>query len=136
MDPWTEIVQLTGVTVHPSVIAACMEPKLVTVPAGRILYAAGPMGKTSMLWGAFEELDADWYRRGNQLDPSWYGQGNEPVAIYEYRVTLARPIPAIMSKVADQPGVLPRIGPPKFQYFNPAGFGRPIRGRLLGHWAP
>ncbi len=137
MDPWTEISRLTGRAVPPHVKIACAGPKLVTVPAGRVLHSAGPMSKTSMVWGAFEELDADWYGRGNQLDPSWYAtHGTAPVAIYEYHVTLTSPTPAVMSKVADQPGAPLRIGPPKFQYYNPAGFGTPARGRLLGHWAP
>jgi len=88
-----------------------------------------------MRWGGFEELDADWYERGNQLEQDWYTiSAADPVEIYEYHTTIGRQTPAVMGKVADQPGAAPRIGPPKFQYYNPTGLGRPERGRLLGHW--
>ncbi len=135
MDPWIEITRLTGRPVPPHVKAACAWPKIVTIPVGRVLHAAGPADKDSMVWGAFEELDADWYRRGNQLDPSWYARhGTATASIFEYHVVLTKPTPAVMSKVVDQPGAAARIGPLKFQYYNPAGFGPPVRGRLLGKW--
>jgi hypothetical protein len=137
MDPWTEITQLTGYPVPLKVKSACTGPRIVIIPAGRILHAAGPAGKPTMVWGAFEEMDAEWYSRGNQLDPSWYTPpGTAPVPIYEYYITLTKPTPAVMSKVADQPGAATRIGPPKFQFYNPSGFGPPLQGRLLGKWKP
>ena len=135
MDPFVEIERLTGFAVPQNVIAACVAPKLVHIPAGRVLYAAGPAGKPSMQWGAFEEGDLEWYQRGNQLDPTWYRQpGLPPVDMYEFSVTLTASAPAVMSKVADLTGLAPRIGPSKFQYYNPAGLGLPQRGRLLGAW--
>lgn len=135
MDPFVEIERLTGLAVPPTVIAACIGPKLVHIPPGRVLYAAGPDGKPSMQWGAFEEGDLEWYQRGNQLDPTWYrARGLAPVQMYEYSVTISATMPAVMSKVADLSGLSPRIGPSKFQYYNPAGLGAPVRGRSLGCW--
>jgi len=137
MNPWTEIIRLPGHTVPDWVKEAFLGPKLVRVPAGRTLYAAGPPDKTTMRWGAFEEQDADWYQRGNQLDSEWYTRDtDQPVPIYEYSITLTEATPAVMGKVSDQPGAPSQIGPAKFQYYNPAGFGRPIRGRFLGYWNP
>jgi len=133
-DPWAEISELTGRKVPQSARAGCVAPRIVTVPAGRTLYAAGRALKRTMEWGAFEESTRDWYLHGNQLDPEWYGVAlGTWVSIYEYSVTLVQPTPAVMSKVADQPGAAPRVGPPKFQYYNPAGFGAPVLGRVLGH---
>jgi hypothetical protein len=60
----------------------------------------------------------------------------ERVAIYEYEVVLTEPTPAVMSKVADQRGAPVRQGPPKFQYYAPAGLGVPVRRRLLGYSLP
>jgi len=133
-DPWRQIEVLTGQEVPDWAKEGCVAPKLVVVPAGRALYAAGTAAKRTMEWGAFEELDADWYLRGNQLDLDWYVRSTmERIPIYEYAVVLAAPTPAIMSKVADQPGSPARRGPSKFQYFNPAGLGTPQRRRLLGY---
>jgi hypothetical protein len=135
MDPWIEITRLTGCPVLPNVKSCCFGAKLVTIPSGRVLYAAGKDGKKTMFWGAFEEMNEDWYSRGNQLDHDWYKQpGKAPVPIFEYHVNIIKQTLAVMSKVMDQPGVAPRIGPPKFQYYNPAGFGLPIKGRKLGIW--
>jgi len=141
MDPWTEIARITGCRVPPDVKAACEGEKLVTVPAGRELFAAGPLEKQwqkpPMVWGAFEEMDADWYRRGNQLDPSWYGaRRGSPVLIYEYRVDIEKPTPAVMSYVKNLGGAISPAWPRKFQYYNPAGFRVPKLGRFLGKWAP
>jgi hypothetical protein len=134
MDPWQEIQQLTGKSVPQWAKDGCIGPKLVHVPAGRTLYGAGSIAKLTMEWGAFEESDLDWYLCGNQLKAEWYLQAQTPpIPIYEYRITLATPTPAVMSKVADQPGAAARVGPMKFQYYNPAGFGRPVRGKLLGN---
>jgi hypothetical protein len=135
MDPFVEIESLTGLAVPLNVIAACIGPKLVHIPAGRVLYSAGPFDKPSMQWGAFEEGDLEWYQRGNQLDPTWYRRPGLPAAeMYEFSITLSAPVPAVMSKVADIAGVAPRLGPSKFQYYNPAGLGVPARGRVLGSW--
>ena len=71
VNPWMQIERLTAQTVPEWVKQAFVGPKLVTVPTGRSLYAVGPSDKTAMRWGAFEELDADWYDSGNQLDPDW-----------------------------------------------------------------
>lgn len=134
-DPWFEIERITGEPIPDWVKEAFLGPKLVHIPAGRTLYAAGPLGKTMMRWGGFEELDDDWYERGNQLDRDWYtSDSTGRIAIYEYSITTARPTPAIMGKVADQPGASKRIGPAKFQYYSPIGLGEPKRGRLLGNW--
>jgi hypothetical protein len=131
-DPWQQIEALTNQTVPDEVRAACVAPKLVKIPAGRLLYAAGTVAKESMQWGAFEELDVGWYLQGNQLDPAWY-RNAERIAIYEYEVVLTEETPAIMSKVADQPNAPPRVGPAKYQFYSPAGLGRPVRKRLLGY---
>ena len=133
-DPWAQIESLTGLTVPTWVKTGCIVPKLVRIPAGRELFAAGPASKQSMEWGAFEELDVEWYLRGNQLDPSWYQAAEDgSVAIYQFAVVIASPTPAVMSKVADQPGAPPRLGPPKYQYYSPAGLGNPVKKHLLGH---
>ena len=136
-DPWQQIEALTRQTVPTWVRQGCLAPKLITIPAGRALYAAGPAIKQTMQWGAFEELDVEWYLQGNQLDPSWYGADRrERVAIYEYEIVLTQPTPAVISKVADQRGALARQGPPKFQFYTPAGLGSPLRKRLLGYLEP
>jgi hypothetical protein len=110
--------------------------KLVNIPHGRTLKAAGPEQLRVAKWGAFEELDLG-YTRGNQLDPSWYNKNaTGPLPFYEYSIRVDNPTPAVMSKIADQPGAPTRIGPPKFQYYNPAGLGTPIRGRLIGYIHP
>ena len=135
MDPFVEIAKLTGRAVSPDVMNACIGPKLVIVPAGRVLYSAGQLDKPMMAWGAFEEGDLEWYQRGNQLDPTWYRRSPGPaVPMYEYTAALTKDVPAVMSKVADIAGVASRIGPSKFQYYNPAGFTPFRRGRLLGSW--
>jgi hypothetical protein len=69
MDPFVEICRLTGRNISPEVIAACVAPKLVRVPAGRVLFAAGPYDKHSMAWGAFEEGDMEWYQWGISSNP-------------------------------------------------------------------
>ena len=133
-DPWRQIEALTGRVVPDWAKEGCVGSKLVVIPAGRTLYAAGTASKLAMEWGAFEEFDAGWYLRGNQLDPRWYGRSaTERVPIYEYEVVIVAATPAVMSKVADQPGAPGRRGPSKFQYFSPAGLGTPRRRRLLGY---
>src|SRR5690242_11781224 len=123
MDPFVEIARLTGCAVSPDVMNACIGPKLVRLPAGRVLFSAGPVDKPMMPWGAFEEGDLEWYQRGNQLDPTWYRRPpGPPVAMYEYTAAIMKETPAVMSKVSDLAGIAPRIGPSKFQYYNPAGF--------------
>ena len=137
MDPFVEIARLTGGKVLPDVLSACIAPKLVWMPAGRVLYSAGPLNKPTMQWGAFEEGDLEWYQRGNQLDATWYRRpGTPPVEMFEFTVEIPADVqvPAVMSKVADIGGVAARIGPSKFQYFNPAGFAPMRRGRCLGTW--
>lgn len=112
----------------------CAAPKLVTIPAGRELYAAGQTTKERMEWGAFDENDIGWYLQGNQLDPTWYlGKRTERTPLYEYVVVLHEPTVAIMSKVAAQPGAPARAEPSKFQFYSPVGLGKPTRGRLLGY---
>jgi hypothetical protein len=136
-DPWERIEAVTGWAIPASAKHGCIGPKLVTIPAGRALYAAGTAAKDTMHWGAFEELDAEWYLQGNQLDPNWYVcRPAERVAIYEYEVVLTEPTLAVMSKVADQSGAPGRKGPAKFQYYNPAGFGALVQRRLLGYLLP
>jgi PIN domain len=133
-DAWQQIEALTQRTVPSYARQGCVAPKLVTIPAGRALYSAGLATKQMMEWGAYEEHDIEWYFVGNQLDPDWYvATQAERVAIYEYEVVLDNPTPAIMSKVADQPGAPPAQGPAKFQYYTPAGLGPPVRKRLLGY---
>jgi hypothetical protein len=134
MDAWTIIEQATGWSIPSWVRQGCVGPKLVTIPAGRELYAAGPATKERMEWGAFDENDIGWYLQGNQLDPSWYlGKRTERVPLYEYVVVLHEPTLSIMSKVAAQPGAPARAEPSKFQYYTPVGFGKPTRLRLLGY---
>ena len=133
-DPWGEIQAATGWTIPASVRLGCEAPKLVNVPPGRELYAAGPSTKVRMDWGAFEENDIGWYLQGNQLDPSWYlGTRTERIALYEYRAVLEEPTLAVMSKVAPQPGAPARAEPSKFQFYRPVGFSKPVRIRLLGY---
>ena len=72
MGTWASIEAATGWSIPGWVRQACIGPKLVTIPAGRELYAAGPAGKERMEWGAFDENDLGWYLQGNQLDPGWY----------------------------------------------------------------
>ena len=132
-DAWQEIEKVTGKKVPEWAKEGCENPKIVTIPAGRTLYGAGTKTKHSMEWGAFEELDADWYLQGNQLNPDWYTGGlSDGIELYEYHVKITEPTPAVMSKVRDQSGAPMRIGPQKFQYYNPSGLGRPIRGKFLG----
>lgn len=133
MDAWANIEAATGWTIPASVRRGCVAPKLVTIPAGRVLYAAGSSTKERMEWGAFEENDIGWYLQGNQLDPSWYlGTRTDPIALHEYVVVLQEPTLAVMSKVAAQPGAPARAEPSKFQYYTPVGLGKPTRLRLLG----
>lgn len=133
-DPWEHIGKITGKKVPEWAKKGCRDPKIVTIPVGRKLYGAGPETKHTMEWGAFEELDSDWYLRGNQLNPHWYIKGSaDKVAVFKYSVTIKEPTPAVMSKVVDQPAAPRRVGPQKFQYYNPAGVGKPIRGRFLGY---
>jgi hypothetical protein len=113
---------------------ACVGPKLVTIPSGRELFAAGPAGKDRMEWGAFEENDIGWYLQGNQLDPGWYSGGRTGCTpLYEYAAVLEHPTVAIMSKVAAQARAPARAEPSKFQFYTPVGFGQPRRVRLLGY---
>lgn len=134
MDPWHEIERITGRPVPHWAREGCIGPKLVQIPVGRRLYGAGSELKATMEWGAFEELDLDWYLAGNQLVAEWYLKARTPpISIYEYQVRVEVPTHAVMSKVADQPGAPGRVGPMKFQYYNPAGLGDPIRGRVLGY---
>lgn len=64
--------------------------------------AKGPPENVTIREGAFEELDAGCYESANQLNPDWYiANADGPVKIYEYCVTLTKPTPAIMGKVAD-----------------------------------
>lgn len=134
MDAWASIEAATGWSIPHWVRQGCIGPKLVTIPAGRELYAAGPATKERMDWGAFDENDIGWYLQGNQLDPSWYlCKRTERIPIYEYVVVLHQPTVAIMSKVAAQPGAPVRAEPSKFQYYTPVGLGKPTRVRLLGY---
>lgn len=134
MNAWASIEAATGWTIPEWVCQGCVGPKLVTIPAGRELFAAGPANKERMDWGAFEENDIGWYLQGNQLDPSWYLSGRtERIPLYEYGVVLQEPTRAIMSKVAPQGGAPSRAEPSKFQYYSPVGLGVPTRLRLLGH---
>jgi hypothetical protein len=101
MDDWASIEAATGWSIPENVRQGCVGPKVVTIPTGRELYAAGPSNKERMNWGAFEENDLGWYLQGNQLDPSWYLSNRaERIALYEYSVVLREPTRAIMSKVA------------------------------------
>lgn len=137
MDPWLPIEAATGWKIPEWVRQACTGPKLVTIPSGRELFAAGTENKEQMDWGAFEENDIGWYLQGNQLDPAWYvGKHAARMPIYEYRVLLHEPTRAVMSKVATQAGAPVRSEPAKFQYYSPVGFGKPTRTRLLGHFEP
>ncbi|HXD32966.1 MAG TPA: hypothetical protein VN643_17715 [Pyrinomonadaceae bacterium] len=134
VDPWSQIEADTGWTIPASARQGCEAPKLVTIPAGRELYASGPSTKVRMEWGAFEENDIGWYLQGNQLDPSWYlDTRTQRIPMYEYVVTLETPTLAVMSKVAAQSGAPLRAEPSKFQYYTPVGLGTPKRVRLLGH---
>jgi hypothetical protein len=134
MNEWSQIEALTGWVIPESARLGCHAPKVVTIPAGRELYAAGPSTKERMDWGAFEENDIGWYLQGNQLDPTWYlGTRTQRIALYEYVVTLKEPTLAVMSKVAAQSGAPTRAEPIKFQYYRPIGFGKPTRLRLLGY---
>ena len=134
MDEWKNIEAATGWSIPNWVRQGCVAPKLVTIPAGRELYAAGPANKERMEWGAFDENDIGWYLQGNQLDPSWYsGKVTDRIPLYEYVVMLQKPTAAIMSKVAAQPGAPARAEPSKFQYYTPVGLGKPTRVRLLGY---
>jgi len=133
-DPWEHIEKITNKKVPGWAKTGCKDPKIVTIPVGRKLYGPGPDKKHSMEWGAFEELDTDWYLRGNQSDPVWYIKSLlDQIAMFEYSVTIKEPTPAVMSKVVDQLGAPRRVGPQKFQYYNPCGLGKPIRGRFLGY---
>ncbi|MGH7824990.1 MAG: hypothetical protein ACREQ7_07415 [Candidatus Binatia bacterium] len=119
------------------------DPKRVEIPAGTELKAAAPADpKYIPKWGAFEELDMDWYYRGNQIAPGWR-EVTEPLPIYEYTIRVEEKTPAVMSRVADQSQnakapAPPRAPdePPKFQYWNPAGLGKPEQGRLIGYINP
>jgi hypothetical protein len=134
MDDWATIEAATGWSIPSWVRQGCVGPKLVTIPPGRELYAAGPADKKRMEWGAFEENDIGWYLQGNQLNPSWFlGKRTERIPLYEYMVVLHEPTVAIMSKVAAQAGAPARAEPSKFQYYTPVGFGKPTRLRLLGY---
>lgn len=134
MDAWSHIEAATGWTIPAWVRQGCDAPKLLTIPAGRELYAAGPSTKERMEWGAFEENDIGWYLQGNQLDPNWYlSTRTERIALYEYVVVLQEPTLVVMSKVAAQPGAPARVEPSKFQYYTPVGLGKPTRIRLLGY---
>jgi hypothetical protein len=131
---WANIEAATGWGIPDWARQGCVGPKLVTIPAGRELFAAGPENKERMDWGAFEENDLGWYLQGNQLDPGWYlGSRTERIPLYEYSVVLHEPTRAIMSKVATQTGAPSRAEPSKFQYYSPVGLGRPIRLRLLAY---
>jgi hypothetical protein len=133
-DPWAQIEAASDWAISASVRQGCEAPKLVTIPAGRELYAAGPATKVKMEWGAFEENDIGWYLQGNQLDPNWYlNARTERMALYEYMVALETPTLAVMSKVASQTGAPMRAEPSKFQFYTPLGLGKPTCTRLLGH---
>jgi len=137
VDEWQAIEEATGWQIPAWVREGCATPRLVNVPEGRELYAAGPDGKSRMDWGAFEENDLGWYFRGNQLDPSWYSKSPQNrVPIYEYRIVVGAGVRAVMSKVASQRGAPARPEPAKFQFYCPVGLGAPARGRLLGHIEP
>jgi hypothetical protein len=134
VDAWTSIEASTGWSIPEWVRKACVGPKLVTLPSGRELFAAGPAGKDRMEWGAFEENDIGWYLQGNQLDSSWYSGGRaERTPLYEYAVVLEHPTVAIMSKVGAQVGAPARAEPSKFQFYTPVGLGQPKPVRLLGY---
>ena len=132
METWAAIEAETGWSISAAVREACVGPKLVTIPVGRALYAAGPATKSAMDWGAFEENDIGWYLQGNQLDPRWYLRGDR-VPLYEFTVVVTQPTRAVMSKVATQSGAPDRDEPSKFQFYSPVGLGTPVRGRLLGY---
>ena len=137
MDEWQSIEEKTGWKIPDWVRNGCYAPKLVQIPEGRELYAAGPDGKSRMDWGAFEENDIGWYFRGNQLDPSWYtNHPGQRIPIYEYSTTIRAGVRAVMSKVAPQAGAPARSEPAKFQFYCPSGLGAPVKGRLLGHLEP
>ena len=133
-DDWAAVEAATGWAIPAWVRSGCVAPKVVTIPAGRELYAAGPSNKDRMEWGAFEENDIGWYLQGNQLDPIWYtAKRTDRTALYEYHVALRTPTVAVMSKVASQSGAPLRGEPSKFQFYSPLGLGKPTRGRLLGY---
>jgi hypothetical protein len=134
MNAWASIEAATGWIIPAWVRQGCVGPQLVTIPAGRELFAAGPAHMERMDWGAFEEHDIGWSLQGNQLDPGWYvGGRTERMPLYEYRVVLQEPTRAIMSKVATQGGAPSRAEPSEFQYYSPVGLGVPTRLRLLGY---
>jgi len=148
-DVWERIEKATGVSVSNDEIKAFVsspEPKFVQIPTGRTLYAAGNDSKRDMKWGAFQELDTDWYQQGNQLAADWYKDRemlNKIVPMFEYSVTLKEPVSAVMGYVGDQMGAPKSLVKPdskkplrKFQFFNPTGLGKSVRGRLLGYVVP
>jgi len=136
-DDWAAVEVATGWAIPAWVRAGCVAPKIVTIPPGRELYAAGPFNKERMEWGAFEENDIGWYLQGNQLDPIWYtGNRTDRTALYEYHLVLETPTLAVMSKVAPQPGAPARSEPSKFQFYSPVGLGTPTRCRMLGYLEP
>lgn len=144
-----KIEKATGVSASNDEIKAFVsspEPKFVQIPTGRTLYAAGNDSKRDMKWGAFQELDTDWYQQGNQLAADWYKDRemlNKIVPMFEYSVTLKEPVSAVMGYVGDQMGAPKSLVKPdskkplrKFQFFNPTGLGKSVRGRLLGYVVP
>ena len=74
---------------------------------------------TGRFASSYEELDLAAVVREHQWDPDYASGG----ALYLYRVTLNQDAPAAMSKVADMPALGQALSNPKFQYFNPRGFG-------------
>jgi hypothetical protein len=135
VDAWTTIEAATGWSIPDWVRQGCVGPKLVTIPEGRELYAAGPAAKERMEWGAFEENDIGWYLQGNQLDPDWYlGERTERIPLYEYVVVLGEPTLAVMSK--SWPSREPRHAPsrPNFSTTPRLASASPPASACSGTW--
>lgn len=121
--------------------------KMVRIPKGRILYAIGETGKTNIYWGAFEEVDLDWYVMGNQVDffNWWVKRKTSPVKLTLYEIEITTPTKLPMSKFAPQPNIpQPPVNDKgkivyKFQYyFGPswaAGQGKLARVTELAPFA-
>jgi hypothetical protein len=136
-----EIERLSGARIRdPSQVAAAgTDAKVVWLPEGTVLEAYGP-AKTRFQWSArVPEENLAMGAAQNQLNLwAWYGREGRSIDLYRYTFKLDRPMPAVMSKIAPQPGIRgTTVGPPKFQYYNPAGFenygrlgGKVLVGRL------
>ena len=134
-DVLEELAAKTGGKLDPYAAGGGTGWKLVTVPGGTRLYGAGGPDKSTMKWGGFEEQSLAEYVPENQWSPEFAGgSGEAETPIYEYHVDIQADTLAGMSKVATEPKAgMPLPSPSKFQYYNPAGFGTPVRGRMLGY---